>query len=66
MKVLDIEQGMFTEVGDYWEPNDEEATRVIIDVSLDDELDSVEFSFNDGFILCVPVDRLKKLLREAR
>jgi hypothetical protein len=66
MKVLDIEQGMFTEVGEYWEPDDESATRVIIDASLNDELDTVEFSFNDGHILFVPVDRLKKLLRESR
>jgi hypothetical protein len=66
MKVLDIEQGMFTEVGEYWEPNDESPTRVIIDASLNEVFDTVEFSFNEGFILGVPVDRLKKLLRESR
>jgi hypothetical protein len=66
MKALYIGQGMFTEVGEYWEPDDEAATRVIIDASLNDELDTVEFSFNDGYILGVPVERLKKLLRESR
>jgi hypothetical protein len=66
MKVLDIVQGIFTEVGEYWEPDDESATRVIIDAGLNDDLDTVEFSFNGGYILGIPVDRLKKLLREAR
>lgn len=62
---VDKEQGLARDHGEFWGPNDEVAQEIIVDMQLEDDGD-VEFSYGikgKDFILRIPSDRLKRLLR---
>jgi hypothetical protein len=72
MKVFDKVSGMATDVGEFWRDEAEEGTPIIIDMTINEDLESVDFCYhpeqgsNEVINLIVPVDRLRKLLREAK
>lgn len=72
MTVFNKEEGLATDVGEYWDVGAESATPVIVVMSIDENLDSVDFCYHafegsdDPVNLVVPVDRLRKLLRKAK
>ncbi len=72
MQVFDREQSIATDVGEYWDVEAEAGTPVIVNMAISDDIASVDFSFGpfkyseDKVNLVIPIDRLRKLLREAK
>lgn len=65
MLTVNKEQGLARDHGEFWGPNDEDAQSIIVDMELEEDGD-VEFRYavdGEDFILSVPSDRLKRLLR---
>jgi hypothetical protein len=65
MITVDKTQDLASDHGEFWAHETESPERVFVDMSLTED-NSVEFSYSvdgENFILAVPVERLKRLLR---
>jgi hypothetical protein len=71
MKTLDLIDGTAVEVAEYWEQEADSPVPTVVTITVDIEEDAVEFAFETpeyegNVILCVPMERLRRLLRAAQ
>jgi len=61
MITFDKENGLATDIGEFWAKNSEDKKDVIVEMALGETEDTVEFIFL-GMNLRVPTERLKRII----